>query len=400
MPSIPLVDLAAQYQDLKPEIDAAIARVLEGGHFILGPEVEALEREVAAYCGTSHAVAVASGTDALELALRAAGLGPGDEVITTAFSFFATASSIVNIGATPVFVDLDPVTYALDPAQVEAKVSSKTKAILPVHLYGHPCDMDALARIAQRHKLAIIEDCAQAIGAEHRGRKVGSFGLAGCFSFYPTKNLGAYGDAGMVVTSDARVAEQVRLLRIHGSRDRARYEVISRNSRLDELQAAVLRVKLPHLDAWNAARRQHAARYQALLKDAAGPALVLPHAQEGSLHVFHLYVIRVKERDRVQKALVQAGVGAQIHYPYALPHQPVFASLGYRTGQFPVAERAAAEVISLPAYPELTPTLVEQVVSRLLKVLNGVPQVGSPLAADTSSSQDRETVPPRSPAKR
>ncbi|MEK7214768.1 MAG: DegT/DnrJ/EryC1/StrS family aminotransferase, partial [Chloroflexota bacterium] len=259
---VPLVDLKAQYQRLKPEIDAAVGRVLASGQFILGPEVKALEQELAAYCGTTEAVSVASGTDALELSLRACGIGPGDEVITTASSFFATAEAILAVGARPVFVDIEPLTYTIDVAQIVPAVSPRTKAILPVHLYGHPCDMDALMRIAQRYKLLVIEDGAQAIGARDREQRVGSFGIAGCFSFFPSKNLGAYGDGGAVVTNDGKVAEHLRLLRVHGSSQKYVHTISGRNSRLDELQAAILRAKLPYLEAWHQARRQHAQTYR------------------------------------------------------------------------------------------------------------------------------------------
>ncbi|MBI4323040.1 MAG: DegT/DnrJ/EryC1/StrS family aminotransferase [Candidatus Omnitrophica bacterium] len=369
---IPLVDLTAQYRRLKPELDAAIQRVLDRGQFILGPEVEALERDVAAYCGTSQAVAVASGTDALELTLRACGIGPGDEVVTTALSFFATAQTIASVGATPVFVDIDPVTYTLDPAQVDAAISSRTKAIVPVHLYGHPADLDALLRIAQARRLAVIEDCAQAIGAALGGRRVGSFGLAGCLSFYPSKNLGAYGDGGMVVTSDAQLAERLRILRMHGSRDRIRHDVISRNSRLDELQAAILRVKLPHLEDWNAARRRHAQTYTRLLTQAGlADRLALPQARAEAGHVFHLYVVRCQDRDRVAGQLMERGIGVQSHYTIALPHEPAFASLAHRRGQFPVAEQAADTVLSLPMYPELSEEHLRTVVQSLSEVLRG-----------------------------
>lgn len=374
---VPLVDLHAQYQAIKPDIDAAIQRVLDRGSFILGPEVEALEREVAAYCGTAHAVGVASGTDALELALRACGVGSGDEVITSALSFFATAQAIAAVGATPVFVDIDPVSYTLNPALVEQAVTPRTKALLPVHLYGHPCEMDALARIAAARRLALIEDCAQAIGAAYQGRRVGAFGIAGCFSFYPTKNLGAYGDGGMVVTSDARLAEQLRILRVHGSRDRSHHELLSRNSRLDELQAAILRVKLGHLEAWNEARRRHAATYQRLIEQAELPHVVTPQEQPGCRHVYHLYVLLTHQRDALLRAFHQHDIGAQIHYALALPHQPVFASLNHRQGDFPVAERIAAQALSLPMYPELTAALSEQVVSHLARALGPMPSRSS-----------------------
>ena len=367
---IPLVDLTAQYRHLKPDLDSAIQRVLDRGQFILGPEVEALEREIADYCGTRHAVGVASGTDALELSLRACDIGPGDEVITTAFSFFATAEAILTVGATPVFVDIDPATYTLDPAQIEAALGPKTKAILPVHLYGHPCRMEAIMRLATQRHLHVIEDCAQAIGAAEGGRRVGSFGIAGCVSFFPSKNLGAYGDGGMVVTNDAKLAERIRLLRTHGSRAKYLHAALGKNSRLDELQATILRVKLPHLEDWNEARRRHADTYRRLI-DARGlgEEVVLPQEHPGCRHVYHLYVIRSGQRQALYETLTHAGIGVQITYPLALPAQPALASLGHRLGAFPVAERATAEVLSLPMYPELTTLLIEQVVDQLARAL-------------------------------
>jgi len=364
------VDLTAQYQTIKPEIDAAIQRVLARGQFILGPEVEALEQEIAAYCGTTDAVAVASGTDALELTLRACGIGPSDEVLTPALSFFATAEAIAAVGAKPVFVDIEPLTYTIDPSRIEARISPRTKALLPVHLYGHPCQMDELMRIATQHRLKVIEDCAQAIGARFHDKRVGSFGIAGALSFYPSKNLGAYGDGGMVVTNDPRLAEQVRLLRDHGSPDRIRHEVLGgRNSRLDELQAAILRVKLPYLEAWTQARRRHAETYRGLIEQAHLEELILPQEQPGCWHVFHLYVIRCQKRDILHHELVKQGIGAQVHYPLALPFQPALTVLGHRPGQLPEAEHAAREVLSLPLYPELTVEQIQTVVDHLRIIL-------------------------------
>ncbi|MBI3088206.1 MAG: DegT/DnrJ/EryC1/StrS family aminotransferase [Candidatus Omnitrophica bacterium] len=365
--TIPLIDLVAQYQGIKPEIDAAIHQVVSRGQFILGPEVEAFEQELAAYCGAAHAVGVASGTDALELTLRACGIGPGDEVITAAFSFIASAEAIIAAGARPVFVDIDPGSYTLDVAKLDAAISPKTKAILPVHLYGHPCDLDALMRLAAPRKLLLIEDCAQAIGAEVRGRRVGSFGTAGCFSFFPSKNLGAYGDGGMVVTNDGALAEQVRCLRVHGSRRRYHHEVIGRNSRLDELQAAILRVKLRHLDEWNAARRRHAQAYRRAIDGAGLTELALPQEAAGAAHVYHLYTIRLEAREAVQQALTQAGIGCQVAYPSTLPAQPALAPWVDARQRFPVAEACARTVLSLPMYAELTAALLERVVEVLAK---------------------------------
>jgi dTDP-4-amino-4,6-dideoxygalactose transaminase len=368
--SVPLIDLAAQYRALKPEIDRAIQRVLDSGQFILGPEVESLEREVAAYCGTKYAVGVASGTDALELSLRACGVGTGDEVLTTAYSFIATAEAIVAVGARPVFVDIDPVSYALDPAAIEPLVTKRTKAVIPVHLYGHPCGMDAVVRVARRHRLAVIEDCAQAIGARYRGRRVGSFGTAGALSFYPSKNLGGYGDGGMVVTNDKRVAEQVRLLRVHGSGERYRHATLGTNSRLDELQAAILRVKLRHLDRWTSARREHALRYRrAFARRGLLGRVQLPQERSGCEHVYHLYTVRVAGRGRLQATLEQQGIASQVAYPIPLPAQPALAAYR-RSGQaFPHAARAAREVLSLPMYPELSPQAIETVVEAMAEAV-------------------------------
>ncbi len=371
---IPLVDLKAQYASLKPAIDAAIQRVFAKGQFILGPEVEALEQELAAYCGTTHAVAVASGTDALELSLRACGIGPNDEVITSAFSFFATAEAIVTMGAIPVFVDIDPLTFTLDPSHLEAQLTPRTKAVLPVHLYGHPCDMAPLMEFATRHHLAVIEDCAQALGARYRGVPVGSFGRAGCFSFYPSKPLGAYGDGGLVVTHDADLAERLRLLRVHGSREKYVHVLPGKNSRLDELQAAILRAKLPHLEAWTRARRQHAQTYRALFTSTGLTEwLTLPEERPECWHVFSLYVIRCSQRERLYEGLTQEGIGVQVVYPLILPHQPALAFLGSRPERYPVAERAAAEVLALPLYPELSSAQLRRVVEDIQQIL-GAPK--------------------------
>ena len=366
---IPLIDLRAQYQSIKPAIDEAIQRVLDRGQFILGPEVEALEQEVAAYCGTKHAVAVASGTDALELSLRACGIGSGDEVVTTAFSFFAAAEAIIIVGATPVFVDIDPTTFNLDPAALESVITSRTKALIPVHLYGHPCEMERVMAVANSQHLRVIEDCAQAIGAQYRSKRVGSFGDAGALSFYPSKNLGGYGDGGMVVTNDASVAEQVRLLRVHGSRERYHHVAVGTNSRLDELQAAILRVKLRSLDQWNTARRQHAARYAQAFRQSAAQGIVLPTEQPDCTHVYHLYSIRLRERDRLARTLAQQGIATQVAYPSPLPAQPALRSWVTKTQRFPNAEAAAREVLALPMYPELTAETIQCVVDRVVHAL-------------------------------
>ncbi|MBI4356132.1 MAG: DegT/DnrJ/EryC1/StrS family aminotransferase [Candidatus Omnitrophica bacterium] len=361
--SVPFFDLRRQYRVLRPAMDAALRRVCASGAFILGPEGRALESELARLCWVPHAVGTASGTDALELALQALGLGPGDEVITTPLTFIATAQAISHTGARPVFADVDPVTATLDPARVARAMTRRTRAILPVHLYGQPCDMAPLLRLAKRRGLHVVEDCAQAIGATFQGRPVGSFGDAGAFSFYPTKNLGAYGDAGAVVTRSRGLAARLRMLRQHGSADRVRYPMLGRNSRLDELQAAVLRVKLRHLRAWNVARRRHAATYRRLFRRAGiAGAVGLPAERAGRQHVYHHFVIRVRRRDALQRYLEGRGIGCGIYYAPPLHLQPLYRVLGYRRGEFPVAERFSQEILSLPMYPELTASQLSRVV--------------------------------------
>ncbi len=369
MRKVPFLDLAAQQQALAAELNETVAGVFARGQFILGPEMQALEREVAAFCGTADAVAVANGTDALELALRACGIGPGDEVLTTAFSFFATAEAIAIVGARPIFVDIDPATYLLDPGRLEARVTPSTKAILPVHLYGHPCAMEQIMRVAKAHRLRVIEDCAQAIGAKCDGRVVGGFGDAGCLSFYPTKNLGGAGDSGMVLSSDAELARRLRLLRHHGDQGHYEHVLLGRNSRLDELQAAVLRVKLRSLGRWNEARRIHAAHYTKLLQPLTSRGLVLPIERPGAHHVYHLYTVRVPQRDLVRQRLSEAGVATQVYYPSIIPDQPAVRDLDVAGGRYPESQRAAREVLSLPMYPELSADDVDYVVDALGKAL-------------------------------
>lgn len=363
---IPFLDLTAQYRALRPELESAVRRVFERGQFILGAEVEALEREVASACAAAHAVGVASGTDALELSLRALGIGPGDEVLVPVYTFFATAGAVIAAGATPVFVDIASDTYCLDPSLLSRHLTRKTRAIIPVHLYGHPCDMDAIGRFARAHRLKVVEDCAQAIGASYRGKPVGSFGDAAAFSFYPTKNLGGAGDGGMVVTKDRRVAERVRLLRAHGSRTRYRHEILGTNSRLDELQAAVLRVKLRHLDRWNAARRRLAQRYTRHLRQAKLAGVTLPAERAQSRHVYHLYCVELPARDRVAAALGRAGITTQVCYPSTLADQPALRGLVRGRAAYPVAQAAAARILALPLYPELPLRVLDTVVSRLV----------------------------------
>ena len=362
-PMISLVDLQAQYRTIRLEIDAAIEQVVANASFILGEEVREFEEAFAAYCGVRYCIGVSSGTAALRLALEACGVGPGDEVITSPHTFVATAEAICHKGARPVFADIDPVSYNLDPAQVEQMITAKTKAILPVHLYGQPADMDSLLEIARRRDLKVIEDAAQAHGAEYRGSRVGGLGEAACFSFYPAKNLGAYGDAGAVVTNDPRVAESVRMLRDHGRHSKYEHKVIGFGERLDALQAAVLSVKLRHLDEWNDQRRQVALLYREMLD---GYNVPLPEEMHGVRHVYHLFVVRVPNRDAAIAKLKEAGIEAGVHYPVPLHLQPAFSWLGYREGDFPNAEQAAREVLSLPTYPELTEGEISRVVEALM----------------------------------
>lgn len=364
---VPLVDLQAQYLSIQPAMDAAIGRVLRSCAFAGGPEVRAFEEAFAAYCGRTHCVCVSSGTSAIEIAARALGIGEGDEVIVPANTFFATAEAVSIMGATPVFVDVDEETALLDPALLEAAITPKTKLLIPVHLYGQMADMPAIMQIADAHGIAVIEDCAQAHGASAEGAPVGSFGQAGAYSFYPGKNLGAYGEAGAVVTDDPAIAEYARLFREHGSPVKYFHRIVGRNDRMDGLQGAVLGAKLPHLEAWNAARRQHVALYRSLLQDDARIRIVAE--RPGSLPVYHLFVVRVPERDRVLKALHDAGIGAGVHYPLPLHLQDVYAPLGYCKGSMPRSERLAGEILSLPLFPEMTDEQIRFGCETLLKTL-------------------------------
>jgi len=351
MQPIPLLDLKAQYQGLKPEIDAAVERVLESGSFILGPEVSAFEAEFAAYCGTNHAVGMNSGTSALHLALLAFGVGPGDEVITVPFTFVATVAAIEYCGARAVLVDVDPETLTMDPRGLEAAITGRTKAIVPVHIYGQPADMTSILEIAERHGIPVLEDACQAHGARHRGRIAGSMGLAGCFSFYPGKNLGAAGDGGAVTTNDPEIARTLRMLRDWGTETKYLHEMKGYNFRLDSIQAAILRVKLRALDGWTKARQEHARAYRRELTRA-GVATVAE--REGDSHAYHIFAIRTNRRQQVADALKANGVATGIHYPIPVHLQPAYQGLAEK-GAFPVAEQAAEDVLSLPIYPELTP---------------------------------------------
>jgi len=354
--NVPLLDLQAQYASLREDMRHAIERVMESQRFVLGDEVRSLENSIAEYVATKHAVGCASGSDALLLALMALGVTHGDEVITTPFSFFATGSSIARLGARPIFVDIDPVTYNLDTSQVADAITSRTKAIMPVHIYGQCAEMDPLLDLGERRGIAIVEDAAQAIGATDRGRPAGSLGAVGCFSFYPTKNLGGAGDGGIVTTNDEQLAQRLRRLRAHGGVTEYQHSEVGINSRLDELQAAVLNVKLPHLDTWSNERAKRAEVYTQLLKEAdLSFELTTPFVRPGCRHIFHQYVVRVpRHRDRLMEHLKERGVGTKVYYPIPLHLQECFAYLGYKEGVFPEAERAATETFALPAYPELT----------------------------------------------
>jgi dTDP-4-amino-4,6-dideoxygalactose transaminase len=371
---VSLVDLQSQYTAIKSEINEAISRVILSGDFILGSEVKSFEEDMASYCGTSYAIGVASGTDALHLALLACGVSPGDEVITTPFTFIATTEAITRCGATPVFADIDPKTCNIDYQKIAPKITSRTKAILPVHLYGQPADMHPILELAQKYSLKVIEDCAQALGAEYHNKKVGSLGDVGCFSFFPSKVLGAYGDGGMVTTNDVQVAELVNMLRNHGCKHKYNHLIHGFNSRLDSLQAAILRVKLRYLHSWITQRRERAFRYSSLLSEIEDiePLAILP----SNYHVFNYYTIRIRgsgaNRDKLQQALTSRGIATAIYYPLSLHLQPVYKYLGYQEGELPESERAQGQVLSLPMFPELQPVQITKVVEVIKLVLNRV----------------------------
>jgi len=356
---IPLLDLKAQYATIKAEVDAAVAEVFESQHFILGPKVEQCEKAIAAYSNCAHAIGMSSGTDALLACLMAENIGPGDEVITTPYSFFATAGAVARLGATPVFADIDPATYNLDAGQIAAKITPRTRAIIPVHLYGQMADMDAVMSVANAHALVVIEDAAQAIGSEYGGRRAGSIGQYGCFSFFPSKNLGGAGDGGMVVTNDAQRAEKLRCLRGHGAKPKYYHKMVGGNFRLDAIQAAVALAKLPHLDDWTAGRQRNARKYDELL-GGAGLPITTPKVS-GGRHIFNQYVIRLAERDALQAHLKKSGVDTEVYYPVPLHVQECFAYLGHSAGAFPESERAAKQTLALPIYPELNESQLEYV---------------------------------------
>lgn len=371
-PGIAFLDLKAQFKTIREELIEAATRVLESQHFILGPEVEALEREVAQYVGTKFAVGCGSGSDALLLAQMALGIQPDDEIITTPFTFGATAGSIARLGARPVFVDIRSDTFNIDERQIEGAITSKTRAIMPVHLFGLPANMDAILAIAEKHHLAVIEDAAQAIGARWNERGIGSLGTFGCFSFFPSKNLGGAGDGGMVTTNDAQLAERLRILRVHGCREKYHYELVGINSRLDAFQAALLRVKLRHLKEWTEQRRQNALRYRELFaKHELAQRLALPYCRDVKGHVYNQYSIRALRRNELRAHLQSQGIPTEVYYPSSLHLEPAFAYLGYRAGDFPNAESASQEALSLPIYPELPLNSQRAVVAAIAEFYRG-----------------------------
>jgi dTDP-4-amino-4,6-dideoxygalactose transaminase len=365
--NVPLLDLKAQYASIKGEIDAAVAAVLESQQFILGPRVEQCEEAISKYVGCSHGIGVSSGSDALLACLMAEHIGDGDEVITTPYSFFATAGAIARVGAVPVFVDIDPVTYNIDAAQIESRITNRTKAIIPVHLYGQMADIAMIMELAGRARLVVIEDAAQAIGAARNGKRAGSAGHYGCLSFFPSKNLGGAGDGGMIVTNDTERAERLRYLRNHGSKQKYRHPFVGGNFRLDALQAAVVAAKLPHLDRWTAARQRNARRYDRLFTESGAP-VGLPLVVTDR-HIFHQYVIRVPRRDGLQTALQKANIGTEVYYPVPMHLQECFSYLGRGVGSFPESERAAKETLAIPIYPELTDAQARYVVDSVASYL-------------------------------
>lgn len=366
--NVPFLNLVAQYQSIESEILPVVHRALASGYYILGPNVSALEQEVAAYTGTKFGVGVNSGSDALTLALRALDLGPGDEVITTPFTYIAPAESIHQVGARIVFADINPKTFEIDPVDVARRITPRTKAIIPVHLFGQAAPMEALHELAEPRGIHLVEDCAQAIGAQYGGKRVGGFGRLGCYSFYPTKNLGADGDGGMVVTNDEHLAKKLRMLRVHGIEKRYYHDLHGYNSRLDELQAAILRVKLPHLNQWNARRSEIAQRYSEGLR---GLSVELPRTAEGNSHVYHVYAILSAQRDALQKHLADNGVSTLIYYPLPLHLQKVYADLGFKVGDYPVSEAISKQILPLPMYPELTDEQVDYVVGQIRAFVTG-----------------------------
>jgi len=364
--AFPFLDLRAQYRTIKAEVDEAVDRVMQSQHFILGPEVESFEREIAAYCGCKFAVACASGSDALLLSLMALGVSTDDEVITTPFTFVATGGAIARLGARPVFVDIDRTTYNLDPEKLTSAITSKTRAIIPVYLFGLAADLDPILQVANPRRVPIIEDAAQAVGASYHNRRVGTFGLCGCLSFFPSKNLGGAGDGGMLTSDDASFVDRLQILRNHGGHSKYKYEVIGMNSRLDALQAAILRVKLKHLDSWSEGRRQNVARYAKLFRDCGlQEVLTFPVDPPRSRHIYNQYVIRAPLRDELKEFLRDRGIPTEVYYPAPLHLEPAFGYLGYHAGDLPVAEAACREVLALPVFPEITVQQQRQVVESI-----------------------------------
>lgn len=365
--SVPLVDMQAHLQSIQPEVENAISRVMRSGQFILGPEVSELEREIADRLSVEHCIGVASGTDALVIALRAFGIGPGDEVIVPAFTFFATAEAVLMVGATPVVVDIDPEMYTISIDQLAERITDRTRAVIPVHLYGQPADMDPILELASQHGLRVIEDNAQAFGAKYRGRTTGGIGDAGCLSFFPTKNLGGFGDGGMIATNDGDAAERMRMLRSHGWRRKYEPEIVGYNSRLDSIQAACLRALLPYVDGWNESRRSAAAHYSGRL---ASMGIQPPVEAEYGHHVYHLYMVGVDNRKEVRARLAEAGIGTAVYYPIPLHLTGPLLELGYTKGDFPIAEQASERILALPMYPEITNEQVDEVLAALQNVLD------------------------------
>ena len=376
--NIPLLDLKAQFATIKDDVNRAIQEVLESQHFILGPKVDECEKAIAAYSSCSHGIGVSSGSDALLACLMAENIGAGDEVITTPYTFFATVGAISRLGATPVFVDIDPATYNMDVAQIAAKITKRTRAIMPVHLYGQMTEMDPVMHLAEKHNLVVIEDAAQAIGAEYKGRRAGSIGHYGCFSFFPSKNLGAIGDAGMIVTNDAQRAEKLKVLRGHGAKPKYYHRVVGGNFRLDAIHAAVVSAKLPHLDSWTAGRQRNAKRYDQLFRQANLP-ITLPVVTTDR-HIFNQYVIRSTSRDELQTFLKNKGIGSEVYYPVPMHLQDCFAYLGIKAGEFPESERAAKESLAIPVYPELNDAQARYVVEAIAEFTGQLAVVPAELA--------------------
>ncbi len=365
--NVPMLDLSEQYSTIREEVLSKLDQVMSSSQFILGSHVKQVENDIALMSNTKHGIGVGNGSDAIHIALQAAGVAEGDEVITTSFTFFATAGAIARANATPVFVDIDPITFNIDPSKIEAAITPKTKAIIPVHLYGQMADMDAIMKIAKKHDLHVIEDAAQAIGSTYKGKQVGEMSSAATYSFFPTKNLGAYGDGGMIVSTNDELAELARVIRVHGSKPKYHHHVLGYNSRLDEMQAAVLSVKLPHLATWSENRRNHAAYYSEELNEKVSRFVKTPVEIEGNYHVFHQYTLRVEKRDELQAYLKEQGIATMIYYPIPLHMQPVFEGLGYQEGNLPETEKAAKEALSLPMFPELKREQQDYVIEKIVE---------------------------------